>query len=85
MALLSSPFADTLLKVKRCPVCGADRGELLDEQFLITSSFACGAKFGVHACTEIYVHSACPAGSEVAVRQLNAETSARFATKAGAA
>ncbi|MFT4162831.1 hypothetical protein [Shinella sp.] len=88
MALLSSPYAKTLLAQTRCPVCGAEREELLDERFLITVAYQCTAKFGVHGEGEIYVHSVCPSGSHLAAKTLNDEAAAldvpRQPGKAGA-
>lgn len=76
MALLSSLYAKKLLAQKRCPVCGAEREELLDERFLMTAAYQCSSKFGVHGDGEIYVHSVCPAGSYLAAKTLNTEAAA---------
>ena len=85
MTLLSSLHAKKLLKLKRCPVCGGDRIELVDDRMIIIAAYECSAQFMVTGEGQIAVHTVCPAGSYLAAWTLNAEVIAGAGETAGAA
>ncbi|MFC3074661.1 hypothetical protein [Shinella pollutisoli] len=80
---LVSARESALLKLTRCPCCGAGRVSSSGGRAAAVA-FACNAVFGLDANAEVMPISVCPSGSYVAARALNQQALKAVREMAGA-